>query len=90
MKTYYKDQNGTFFCEYQDHLDRRIFRTFDTAQKDWQHTDWGMHKDQITEVTEEQMKTMLSEVDWVNKPVENKEEKNKTGIFKRILNFFKK
>lgn len=45
---------------------------------------------EYTEVTEEQMKTMLSEVDWVNKPVENKEEKNKTGIFKRILNFFKK
>ena len=45
---------------------------------------------EYTEVTEDQMKTMLSEVDWVNKPVENKEEKNKTGIFKRILNFFKK
>ena len=53
MKTYYKDQNGTFFCEYKDHLDRRIFRTFDTAQKEWQYADWETHKDQITEVTEE-------------------------------------
>ena len=59
MKTYYKDQNGTFFCEYKDHLDRRIFRTFDTAQKEWQYADWETHKDQITEVTEEQAMEQL-------------------------------
>lgn len=59
MKTYYKDQNGTFFCEYTDHLDRRIFRAFDTEQKEWKYAEWETHKDQITEATEEQAMEQL-------------------------------
>ena len=59
MKTYYLDQNGTFFHEYKDHLDRRIFRKFDMEEKEWKCIDWEMHQDQITEVTETRALTQL-------------------------------
>jgi hypothetical protein len=54
MKIYYTDQTGTFFREHKDFLDQRIFRKFDTEEKEWQYADWKMYQDQITEVEEAQ------------------------------------
>jgi len=54
MKTYYMDQNGTFFREHKDFLGQRIFREFDTEEKEWKYADRKMHLDQIMEITEAQ------------------------------------
>lgn len=59
MKIYYTDQTGTFFREHKDFLDRRIFRKFDTEEKEWKYADWKEHKDQITEVEEPQALAQL-------------------------------
>ena len=59
MKKYYINKNGTFFCEFKDLLDRRIFREFHTEEKEWKYADWKTHKDQITEVEEAQALAQL-------------------------------
>ena len=59
MKTYYTDQNGTFFREYKDFRGYRIFEEFAVAQKEWKYADWKMNKDQIAEVAEEQALAQL-------------------------------
>lgn len=50
MKKFYINQNGTFFCEFKDFLDRRIFREFDAEKKEWRYADWKMYQDKMTEV----------------------------------------
>lgn len=59
MKIYYTDQTGTFFREHKDVLGQRIFREFDTEEKEWKYADWKEHKDQITEVEETQALAQL-------------------------------